>query len=540
VDVSITRGWRQPQDALVGLLHDKLAWFRLLRVAVDATLVLAALAIAQTARLLWWHMVESTASPEGLAKQIFDLQAIPAVVLVVATCVVVFWLNGFYDYGDTYYRRHKLRAATRAAAVAFAIVGAIAFLFPALIPISRSVLVMAALILWVFLIGSRLWSDFWRQLVSIEETSALPNRPLQPEERTVLVIGGAGYIGSALLPKLLDRGRRVRVLDLMMYGTEPVKDLLNHPKFELVKGDFRQVDVLVKAMRGVDEVVHLGGLVGDPACAYDEELTIDINLAATRLIAEVAKGNGVRKFVFASTCSVYGASDGTLHERSALNPVSLYARTKIASERVLLTLADDVFQPVIGRFATIYGISGRTRFDLVVNLLTAKALLDGEITIFGGEQWRPFLHVDDAASAIALLLERPIPRTSEPAIFNIGSNRENYTIRQIGQLVRKHVPEATVIETASDGDLRNYRVNFERIERAVGFRTRWTVEDGIKQVIAPIRAGEIASYDEARFSNVKFLSERGGVHLARPRLWWVHELLEDSAEWQRPEEKEAS
>lgn len=536
--VSITRGWRPQRETFGGPPHDKLTWFQFLRVTVDAILVLAALVIAQAARLLWWYTVESANSPDGLSKEIFDPWAIPSILLVVATCLTVFWLNGFYDYGDTYYRRHKLRAATRAVALAFAIIGTVAFLFPTLIPISRSVLVLGGVILWAFLVGSRLWSDFWRRLISLEETSeTITKRAQQPEERTVLVIGGAGYIGSALLPKLLDRGRRVRVLDLMMYGTEPVKDLLNHPKFELVKGDFRQVDVLVKAMRGVDEVVHLGGLVGDPACAYDEELTIDINLAATRLIAEVAKGNGVRKFVFASTCSVYGASDGILHESSALNPVSLYARTKIASERVLLSLADDAFQPVIGRLATIYGISGRTRFDLVVNLLTAKALLDGEITIFGGEQWRPFLHVDDAASAIALLLERPIPKTGEPAIFNIGSNSENYTIRQIGQLVRKHVPDAAIMEAASDGDLRNYRVNFDRIERVVGFRTRWTVEDGIKQVIAPIKAGEIASYDEAQFSNVKFLSERGGVHLARPRLWWVHELLEDSAEWQRPEEK---
>ena len=222
-------------------------------------------------------------------------------------------------------------------------------------------------------------------------------------EKSVLVIGGAGYIGSALLPKLLAEGYRVRVLDLFLYGTNPIASVLDHPELEIVRADFRRVDALVAGMQGVDHLVHLGGIVGDPACAIDEDLTIDVNLAATRLIGEVAKGNGIKHFVFASTCSVYGAADELLTENSALNPLSLYARSKVASEKLLLEMADDRFTPIIVRFGTIHGLSGRTRFDLVVNLLSAKAVFEGCITVFGGDQWRPFLHVDDAA-----LRRRPV------------------------------------------------------------------------------------------------------------------------------------
>jgi nucleoside-diphosphate-sugar epimerase len=510
---------------------------QLLRMALDAFMVLVSLLIAQAGRVLWWHFVESTENPQGLSKTLFEPWSGPSIALVVVTCVTIFWVNGFYNYGHTYYRRHKLLAITRAIALAYIIVGTISFLFPQAIAISRSVLLLAAGSTWAFLVGSRLWSELWRRIISIEEATDTTTGGFQsPRKRTVLVIGGAGYIGSALLPKLLEQGRRVRVLDLMMYGTEPIEAVFDHPRLELVKGDFRQVDVVVKAMRGVDEVVHLGGLVGDPACAYDEELTIDVNLAATRMVAEVARGNGIGRFIFAGSCSVYGASDGVLDERSKLIPLSLYARTKIASEKVLLRLADDTFQPVIARFATVYGISGRTRFDLVVNLLTAKALLEGQITIFGGDQWRPFLHVDDAALAISLLLEEPIPNSAEFRIFNAGSTDENYTILQVGELVHKHVPEATLLSSSGvDGDRRNYRVSFDKIRRAVGFAPRWTVEDGIKQVLAQIRAEQILSYNEPRFSNIKFLSENGKFHLARPQLRWAHELLEDRAEWQAPE-----
>jgi nucleoside-diphosphate-sugar epimerase len=277
----------------------------------------------------------------------------------------------------------------------------------------------------------------------------------------------------------------------------------------------------------MDAVVHLGAIVGDPACALDEELTVEVNLIATRLIGEVAKGSGIGRFVFASTCSVYGASDFVLDERSRVNPVSMYARSKVASERVLLKMAGHGFAPVILRFATIYGLSGRMRFDLVVNLLTAKALAEGTITVQGGDQWRPFLHVDDAALAVVQALTAPHANVRHQ-IFNVGSDAQNFTIRQIGQLIRRLVPEAEITEQPAQGDRRNYRVSFSKIKGTLDFKPQWTVEKGIQQVIEAIRAGQVADYREAKHSNVEFLRDESAARLIRHGNDWVYQLLNES------------
>jgi nucleoside-diphosphate-sugar epimerase len=321
-----------------------------------------------------------------------------------------------------------------------------------------------------------------------------------------LLIGGAGYIGSALLPKLLDRGYHVRLLDCFLYGEDPIQPVLQHPNLSIHRGDFRNVDTVVAAMRDMKSVIHLGGLVGDPACALDEELTMQINLIATRMIAQVAKGNGISRFVFASSCSVYGASDLILNERSALNPVSLYARSKIASENVLLTMREGGFEPVILRFGTIYGLSGRTRFDLVVNLLAAKALVDKVITVFGKDQWRPFLHVHDAGRAVLAALDARSENVA-PVIFNVGCDRQNYTLGQVGELIQRMAPGSALVCTDENVDRRNYRVEFRRIRESLGFEPVWTLEAGIQQVLDAISSGKVRNYQEPKYSNVKFLSE---------------------------------
>jgi nucleoside-diphosphate-sugar epimerase len=341
--------------------------------------------------------------------------------------------------------------------------------------------------------------------------------------RAVLVIGGAGYIGSALIPKLLNKGYRVRVLDLFLYGHEAIQEVLDHPRLEIMQADFRRVEKVVDAMRNMDAVIHLGALVGDPACALDEDLTIEINLMATRMIAEVAKGCGVSRFIFASTCSVYGMSDEMLDERSPLNPVSLYARSKIASEQVLMTLADPSFAPTFLRFGTIYGLSGRTRFDLVLNLLAAKAVVDGEITVMGGGQWRPFLHVDDAALAVFKALEAPLPVVRNQ-IFNVGSEEQNHTIQQVGEIIHRLVPTARLINMGSDSDQRNYRVSFSKIRKSLDFSPRWTIEQGVQQVIAALACGVVKDYRDAKHSNIKFLSEESNVRLM-PQNRWAYELI---------------
>ena len=388
----------------------------------------------------------------------------------------------------------------------------------------RSVLFMAWGITLALTLVGRIWSEIWRNLVYAETEE--PARILA-EERRVLLIGGAGYIGSALIPRLLKAGYRVRLLDLFLYGKEPIRDCYGHPDLEILEGDFRQVEKVVSAMRGSGSVIHLGGIVGDPACALDEQLTIEINLVATRTIAEVAKADNVRRFVFASTCSVYGASDCVLDENSVLNPVSLYARSKIASERVLLQARDQSFSPVILRFGTIFGLSGRTRFDLVVNLLTAKAVFEKRITLYGGDQWRPFVHVDDVSRAIMAVLESPVGRT-EGEIFNIGGNNLNYTLRQVGEIIQGMVPKAELLDLGANSDRRNYRVDFTKARRVLGYEPQWKLEQGIAQVIEAIRSGHVTDYTLAKYSNVKFLNE-DKIHVLNKDKGWEKRVLESIA-----------
>ncbi|MBL64064.1 MAG: NAD-dependent dehydratase, partial [Opitutae bacterium] len=258
--------------------------------------------------------------------------------------------------------------------------------------------------------------------------------------------------------------------------------------------------------------------------AWDEELTVEVNLVATRMIAEIAKAHNVRRFLFASTCSVYGASDDILDEKSTLNPVSLYARSKIASERVLSEFEDDDFKPVILRFGTIFGLSGRTRFDLVVNLLTAKALFEKSIPVMGGDQWRPFVHVHDAARGVLLALEAPL-RLVGGEVFNVGSNANNHRIREIGQMICDEVEGSQLEIDDKDADRRDYRVCFDKIERRLRFKAEWSVKDGIRQIIESVRSGQVTSYTEPQHSNIAYLHEAGDSAFTKKQRVWTSELL---------------
>jgi nucleoside-diphosphate-sugar epimerase len=188
-----------------------------------------------------------------------------------------------------------------------------------------------------------------------------------------------------------------------------------------------------------------------------------------------------------------------------------------------MAMADERFAPTMIRFSTIYGFSGRTRFDLVVNLLAAKARIDGEITVHGGNQWRPFVHVDDAARAVALVVDAPLELVDNQ-IFNVGSNEQNYTIQQIAELVHDQVVSAKIITSADAVDIRNYRVDFSKIRNELGFEPQWTVEAGIHQVLEAIAEGNVTDYRDPKYSNVKFLTESGTTGLARDK--WAHELIQ--------------
>jgi len=341
-------------------------------------------------------------------------------------------------------------------------------------------------------------------VVFLNEQRKIPKEKID----TVLVIGGAGYIGSVLVRKLLDRGYKVRVIDTLLYGDESIKDLFGKPNFEFIKGDTRHVEDLTSAMHSSGAVVHLAELVGDPACALDAKYTKENNLFATMLVAQICKHLMINKLVYMSSCSVYGASkdEEFLDEGSSLNPVSLYARMKLESESSLLSLVDDNFSPCILRLATVFGFSNRPRFDLVVNTLTAKAVTEGKIEIHGGEQWRPNVHVTDVCEAIIKVLEAQND-VVRGKVFNVGSNAQNYRIKDLGELVVKNVPGTKIVYKENASDKRNYRVSFDLIEKTLGFKAKKTVEDGIIEIKEAFMKGALSGYKDKKYSNYLSLSE---------------------------------
>jgi nucleoside-diphosphate-sugar epimerase len=260
-------------------------------------------------------------------------------------------------------------------------------------------------------------------------------------------------------------------------------------------------------MHGASRVIHLAAIVGDQACELDRKTAIEINYVATRMSLEVAKRCGIERFLFASSCSLYGSSDIFMDETSLVQPVSLYGETKLASERALLEVAGTEFHPVILRFATVFGLSNRPRFDLVVNLLSAKARQDRLITVFNEHQWRPFIHVKDISEAIILVLKAPSSTVSHE-IFNVGDNRLNHTLAEVAGIIQRVFPNATV-QKAENSDPRNYRINFSKIENRIGFRCHYHLEDGVREIKAAFDSGKIHNYKNGRFSNLVSLRKSG-------------------------------
>ena len=498
----------------------------LLRIAADAALIQVAIIVALVIRYVIVEVVE--------AKPGVDLAQIAAnyvsawytkSFLLTAICLICMGIAGVYTRRRFYMGRYKALAVLQSISIAFLAYGTIRYLAPTFLEsgysVPRGALFLAFAISVALLIGARSFIRVW-QVYGQDEVARVDVKSDESDKR-VLVVGGAGYIGSALVPELLSEGYKVRVLDAMLFGEEPLAPVKDHENLEVIRTDFRS-GLIGWAMRDVGTVVHLAGIVGDPACNLDESLTVDINLTSTRSIADIAKYSRVKRFIFASTCSVYGACDEMLDERSISKPVSLYGNTKLASEKVLLDMADDNFSPTILRFATIYGLSGRTRFDLVVNLLSAKAKVDGEITVFNGSQWRPFVHVQDAAHAIRLAVDAP-KQVVRNEVFNVGSNDQNYTILQIGELIHQQVIGAKLIVDNSGSDARNYRVNFDKIKGQLGFTPKWTVETGIEQVLDAIANGKVQNYRDPKYSNFAFLNEQGTSELTRDH--WALEMIRD-------------
>jgi len=316
----------------------------------------------------------------------------------------------------------------------------------------------------------------------------------------VLVTGGAGYLGSILVRKLLQKGYKVRVLDNLLHGGESILEFYLYSDFEFLRGEIRDPTVLAKSINDVDAVIHLAAIVGDQACNLNTTATLQINYVSTKNLIEVCKSRQVNRFIFASTCSVYGHSKDLSSENSPLDPLSLYAKSKLLSEKAILNSVDGNFYPTILRMATIYGASLRMRFDLVVNIMTAKAVEERKIQVFGGNQWRPNVHVNDAAEAFIKVLEAPIDIV-KGEIFNVGSNDQNYQIITIGEIVRKCIPEADLEIHEANVDPRDYRICFDKISNTLKYNVKKKIEDGVLEVKNILEDKVIEDYKDSKYNN---------------------------------------
>jgi nucleoside-diphosphate-sugar epimerase len=320
----------------------------------------------------------------------------------------------------------------------------------------------------------------------------------------VLVTGGAGYLGSVVSRVLLAAGHRVRVLDSLLHGGVALLGLYAEEGFEFVAGDVREPAAVDGALAGVEAVVHLAAIVGDPACARQPDAARAINLDASLALADRSRAAGVERFVFASTCSNYGRMadpTSTVDEDSELRPVSLYAETKVAVERALLGAEDGGPAVTVLRLATLYGLSPRMRFDLTVNEFTMELATRGELTVFGEQFWRPYLHLRDAARAVAAVLTAPVA-TVAGRVFNVGDSEQNFRKADLVHMIQEQVGEKTTIHRVHrDEDPRDYRVGFERIRRELDFRISRTVDDGIREVLGAVRGGVFTDLSDPRYRN---------------------------------------
>lgn len=339
----------------------------------------------------------------------------------------------------------------------------------------------------------------------------------------VLVTGHQGYIGTVLVPLLLDRGHDVIGLDTDLYrqstfGTEP-------QSVPTIEKDIR--DVAAEDIEGVDAVIHLAALSNDPLGNLRPELTYEINHRASVRLAKLAKRKGVERFLFSSSCSTYGtASDAFVDETASFNPVTPYGETKVLVERDLSRLADDDFTPTYLRNATAYGVSPRLRFDLVVNNLTAWAMATGEVFLKSdGTPWRPIVHVRDISQAFIAILEADRDPVHDEA-FNVGRTGENYRIREIAEVIRETVPN-TEIGFADDAgpDERTYRVNFEKLQRVLpAFEPQWTLERGAEELYeAYERHGvRVDHFEGPRYKRLAQIQELKANGLLDDTLRWTH------------------
>ena len=319
------------------------------------------------------------------------------------------------------------------------------------------------------------------------------------KDRHILVVGGAGYIGSVLIRVLLQKGFRVRVLDNLIYDNEAsIEDLHDNPGFSFIKGDFCYGAVAKEALDDVTDVVLLAALVGDPICRKYPQEAVRVNDAGTIEFFDRANGLGLDSFVFLSTCSTYGlrTDDDYATETAELNPQSLYAETKVKAEKYLIDHADSFdYCPTMLRLATAYGISRRMRFDLTISDFTRQLTLGKELVVYDEDTWRPYCHIGDTSDAIMRVLLAPREQVCGQ-IFNVGSKEDNYTKKMVVEMILGELGHGKIKYQAGGSDPRNYRVSFDKIGSVLDFENKYSVLGSIRRVINFVKSGMFDDVDQ--------------------------------------------
>ena len=328
------------------------------------------------------------------------------------------------------------------------------------------------------------------------------------KNQEILVTGGAGYLGSILVPMLLEAGHKVHVLDIFYFGKKSLEKHIKNPNLRVTEIDVAHHENIPNLLKGIDAVVHLSGMSNDPSGDLDPNLTIQTNFLATMSLARRAKAEGVKKFVFISSCSVYGASGNAfLDEQSEVGPVTLYALSKLNCENELLPLADSKFAITILRFATLFGYSPRMRFDLAVNVMAKRALQGKNILLFGdGTQYRPFLHVKDASDAIMTVMREDTSITNKQ-IFNVGNSKLNFMIRDLVPLIQSYFKDSKIEKVENNKDNRSYKVSFKKFERICNFKASYGIEEGLKEIEEAFKSGELKDMDDTNYYNLEVMKK---------------------------------
>jgi len=429
---------------------------------------------------------------------------------------IVFVVFRLYRFPYSFISLTDLPSITKGVLVSVFILGTGLFLFRDASPFEefpRSIIFIYTMLLFLFVVTLRFSKRIYWQIVRgnpevfrvgkeqmfFPRTSKFLNGA---KLGTVLVTGGAGYIGSMLVGELLKNGYQVKVYDTMMFGAESLASFKSSPQLEVIKGDILDTAFLERNMIDVDTVVHTAAIVGEAACAAKQDLAIRTNYLGAVNVAKISKAYGIKRFIYFSTCSTYGKSDdeNEVDERSPLRPMDFYGETKIYAERDIIRLADEKFSPIVLRLSTVYGLSHRMRFDLVVNIFSKKAHREGKITVFGGNQWRPLIHVSDVVKAVLTILEAPLSKVGG-RVFNVGGNTENYLISDLVNLIKEVFPEVRVETLDAMTDQRSYRVKFGKIESELGFLPEHTVQDGIREIKNALDKGTFNNVEDRRYYN---------------------------------------